>query len=134
MAKSNSPIRLDAELMNQAKLAGAVNRRSQAEQIEYWASIGRSVAKLIDPETLVRIKSGVTSIALEDRNNGPVDPDDVFQTMSLEQSSGSLKEKLTTSSVRYQASDTHSGFLEQIDSKGNVVVGSFVNGTFTPKA
>ena len=36
MAKAISPIRLQNELMESAKVVGALMHRSAAEQIEYW--------------------------------------------------------------------------------------------------
>ena len=130
MAKSNSPIRLDAALMSQAKLAAGLHKRSQAEQIEYWAVLGQSMTKLIDPDSLIRIKSGVTKIRLEDIENTSIDPDDVFNTLAGQRESGVLRSHVTTSKLAYRASESKAGYLEQIDSTGNVTVGHFENGHF----
>jgi hypothetical protein len=49
MAKAASPIRLQKELMQAAELTAKRFHRSTAEQIEYWADLGRSVSSTLDP-------------------------------------------------------------------------------------
>jgi hypothetical protein len=44
MAKAASPIRLQEELMQAAESTAKRFHRSTAEQIEYWADLGRSVS------------------------------------------------------------------------------------------
>jgi len=130
MAKSSSPIRLDQALMSQAKVAAGLHKRSQAEQIEYWATIGRSMSSLIDPDVLIRIKSGVTKIRLENTEVESIDVEDVFNSLDIQRDSGSLSEHITSSKVAYRASEIKAGFLEQIDAKGNIAFGHFENGQF----
>jgi hypothetical protein len=43
MANSTTPIRLDAELLETAKLAGRRQSRSAAQQIAHWARVGREI-------------------------------------------------------------------------------------------
>ena len=43
MANSTTPIRLDAELLETAKLAGRRQSRSAAQQIAHWARVGREL-------------------------------------------------------------------------------------------
>lgn len=43
MANSSTPIRLDAELLETAKLVGARQSRSAAQQIAHWARVGREI-------------------------------------------------------------------------------------------
>ena len=59
MPKAASPVRLQQELMQAAALSGGRFHRSTAEQIEYWAEIGRQVANLLDPDTLLAIAAGL---------------------------------------------------------------------------
>ena len=58
MPKANSPIRLQAELMQAAALSGKRNHRSTAEQIEYWADMGRRVASFVDPDAFFLCNRG----------------------------------------------------------------------------
>jgi len=132
MAKSASPIRLEKSLMSTAKVSASLNKRSVAEQIEYWAEIGRSVDKVIDPETIIKIKSGLSKLNIDDTQDAPVDADLVFAELESDRNSGELTNVIIKSTYRYQASETHHGFLDQIDALGKVVCGHFVNGLFEP--
>jgi len=105
MAKAISPVRLQDDLMQAAKLTGDRFHCSTAEQIEYWADIGRKVSKVLDP-------------------------DDVFNFLETQRQQGALTQSLTSSVIKYQSSLVHPGYLERIDQKGNVSVGQFENGEF----
>ncbi|KZY30377.1 MULTISPECIES: hypothetical protein [unclassified Oleiphilus] len=130
MAKSNSPIRLESELMKQAKLSGELNKRSVAEQIEYWAEIGRGVSGVVDPETLIKVNSGLAKINVEETHNVDIDADDIFSNLEQQRDSGSLMRNITTTNYAFQASSTDKGMLERIDQQGNVTTGYFENGVF----
>lgn len=132
MAKAHSPLRLDASLVEQAKLSGKHLHRSTAEQIEYWADIGRSVSKIITPETLLQLYAGLVKVKIEPVAGQTVDPDDLFNTLEEDRVSGCFQDSITSSVLRYQASAVHLGMLEQIDSDGKVSVGQFENGQFKP--
>ncbi|MGQ0743153.1 MAG: TA system antitoxin ParD family protein [Acidimicrobiales bacterium] len=43
MANSSTPIRVDAELLDAAKLVGRRQSRSAAQQIAHWARVGREI-------------------------------------------------------------------------------------------
>lgn len=132
MAKAASPVRLQQELMQAATVAGERQHRSAAEQIEYWASIGRSVGGQVDPDSLLEITSGLARLKVEPLFAPTVDPDEVFASLERDRASGSLASSVTSSSVRYQASINHPGQLEQISADGQIVVGQFSDGVFTP--
>lgn len=132
MAKAASPIRLQDELMKAATVAGERQHRSAAEQIEYWASIGRSVGDLIDPDKLLAIVTGLARINVEPVTASPIDPEEVFAALQRDRDAGTLASSVSSSPVRYQVSSTHPGQLEQIGADGQVLVGQFSNGVFTP--
>lgn len=132
MAKAVSPIRLQADLMEAAALTGKRSHRSGAEQIEYWASIGRSVGKVLDPDALLAITTGLARVKVEPVIAGPIDPDHVFAALERDRKSGALEQSVSESRVRYQVSDSHPGQLEQIDSDGKITTGQFNQGVFTP--
>ena len=73
MPKAASPVRLQEELMESARVSGSVQHRSAAEQIEYWADIGRKVSKTIDPETLLAVEAGLVRIVVEQIQSEAVD-------------------------------------------------------------
>lgn len=130
MAKAVSPIRLQKEFMSAAELTGKRFHRSTAEQIEYWAEMGRTVSALLDPDDLAAIAAGVAKLELVPIYGKPVDPASVFQTLEDERAAGSLAPRVTSSPVSYQASIEQPGCLEQIDRKGQIRIGKFIDGEF----
>ena len=130
MAKALSPVRLQDDLMKAAKLTGERFHRSTAEQIEYWADIGRKVSTVLDPDALISIATGLTQVKVEPIYGKPIDPDEVFNLLETQRQQGSLTQVVTSGAIKYQSSLTHPGYLEQIDQEGNVLVGQFKNGEF----
>jgi hypothetical protein len=130
MAKSASPIRLQEELMQSAKLTAKRFHRSTAEQIEYWASLGRRVALELDPDVLLSVTSGLAILKTEPVFNSPLEPENVFQSLEQDRKAGLLSDTVTSSAIRYQASKKYIGYLEQIDQDGNITTGQFENGHF----
>jgi len=130
MAKAASPIRLQKELMQAAEVTAKRYHRSTAEQVEYWADLGRSVSSTLNPDVLLSITSGLATIKTEPVFSVPIDADSVFQSLESDRKSGKLSSTLTTSSIRYQASITYPGYLERIDPDNNMTIGQFENGKF----
>lgn len=130
MAKASSPIRLQEELMQVAESTAKRYHRSTAEQIEYWADLGRSVSSSLNPDILLSVLSGLTVIKTEPVISSPIDPDNVFQSLETDRKSGILKNTVTNSALSYQASTKHQGYLEQIDPSGNITTGQFEKGRF----
>ena len=132
MPKAASPIRLQAELMQAAINAGQLQHRSAAEQIEYWAGIGRSLARIIDQDTLLEISAGLVRLKLEPVEPETIVPEEVFLDLEHDRRTGKLAASVTTNPVRYQTSTRHPGQLEQLLPDGRVIVGQFHDGVFTP--
>ena len=133
MTKSTSPIRLQAALLEAAQVSGAVQHRTAAEQIEYWAEIGRKVAKVIDPETLLAVKTGWARIIVESVLPADVDPDAIIASLEAGEHFGPMAAAIAKRSpIRYQACAANPDLLEQIDQTGKVVVGEYVDGKFQP--
>ncbi len=130
MAKANSPVRLQDDLMQAAKLTGERFHRSSAEQIEYWADIGRRVSAVLDPDILSSIAMGLTRVKVEPIYGVRINPDDVFKTLDIQREEGVLTQLVTGSSIKYQSSLKHPGYLEKIDQQGKVEVGRFNEGEF----
>lgn len=132
MAKAVSPVRLQQDLMEAAAIAAERMHRSAAEQVEYWASIGRSVSKVLDPDSLLEITVGLATLKVEPIEAPALKTEDVFASLEHDRESGALITSVTSSSVRYQASTAHPGQLEQLSPDGQVTVGQFRDGAFTP--
>ena len=133
MAKASSPVRLQDDLMQAASLTAKRFHRSAAEQIEYWAELGRSVSSTLDPDVLLSVASGLTKIKTEPVHSPSIDPTDVFDALERERQAGTLSKSVTQSAIKYQASTTHPGYLERLELNGTITVGMFENGQFTPK-
>ncbi len=133
MAKSN-PLRLELTLVDAADQASKLAHRSTAGQIEYWASLGRVLSRIATPEQLIAIQAGTAQLSIERIDAEPVDPDAVFAEVDRARESGRLAQDVTSSAVRYQASKTLPGYLEQVAPDGSVTVGTFSGGTFHPTA
>jgi len=130
MAKAVSPIRLQAELMQVAESTAKRFHRSTAEQIEYWADLGRSVSSHLDPDVLLSVASGLAVIKAEPVYSTPISHEAVFQTLEHDRKAGALSNSVTNSDVRYQASAKHPSYLEQIGKNGNITIGQFNQGVF----
>jgi hypothetical protein len=131
MAKAASPIRLQENLMRAAESTAKRFHRSTAEQIEYWADLGKTVASSLDPDILLSVSAGLSILKAEPVFSAPIDPDAVFQSLENEREEGVLQSTISTNSVKYQASTQHLGYLEQIDLNGTITIGRFDNGQFT---
>ena len=130
MAKSASPVRLQEDLMQAATLTGERFHRSAAEQVEYWASIGRRVSTLLDPDVLLSITAGLARLKVEPVYSEDINPETVFQTLESARQQGDLSQLVTGSTIKYQASASHPGYLERIDGNGVIALGQFEHGEF----
>ena len=130
--KSASPVRLQQELMQSATLAGARHHRSAAEQIEYWATLGRQVAGVLDPDKLLDVLSGLAALRVEPVSTAAVAPEQVFAALEQQRRSGQLGGAVSSAALRYQASTTQPGFLEEVASDGRRRLGQFRHGVFDP--
>jgi hypothetical protein len=132
MAKAASPVRLEKSLMEAATIAGQTMHRSAAEQIEYWADLGRKVSKVVNPDTLLEINAGLAQINIKKVKPVNVNPDSVFASLDQKRDSGALSEAIASGSVRYQSCQKTPGLLEQVQPDGTIIPGRFVNGKFIP--
>lgn len=130
MAKAASPVRLQKELMEAASRSGERLHRSAAEQVEYWADIGRTVDASVSPDSLLEVATGLARLKVERVVSVPVDPTAVFAALERDRNSGRLTQSIPGTGVRYQASQTILGALERIDAEGAITVGTFENGEF----
>lgn len=131
MAKATSPVHLQKTLIDAATLSGQQFHRSAAEQIEYWADLGRRMAGVLNPLELAELLAGISTLKLEPALCVPLDIDAVFAKMQYSRVCGELAAAVTTTYPRYQAAISHPGYLEQINADGTRTVGMFSNGVFS---
>jgi hypothetical protein len=118
--------------MESAALVGARHHRSAAEQIEYWAALGRQVARVLNPDSLLDVAAGLTRLRLEPVAAPIVAPEQVFAALDADRESGTLAQTVSTATFRYQASTSQPGYLDQIGPDGTRCVGTFRDGLFQP--
>ena len=53
---SSVALRIDSELVNQARSAGAVFDRPPTAQIEHWAKLGRVLDSILPGESIAKVK------------------------------------------------------------------------------
>ncbi len=129
---TSSPLRLDATLVRQAKATARLYKRSLPRQIEYWAELGRSVESMLTLEQLIAIREGLAIINVDHRETGPVSSDEVFRDIEQQRADEELSKRVSGTSTRYQASDSHPGRLERIAADGTRTTGVFEDGRFVP--
>lgn len=130
--KASSPVRLQNALMKAASTTAAINNRSAAEQIEYWASLGQQLASEITESSQLEIIAGTAKIQVVSVEAQAIDPDDVFGNLETLRNNQSLQNLTTQAQVQYRPCPNKPGYLEQIKPDGSIVIGQFQSGEFTP--
>lgn len=126
-----SPIRLNSALVAAAEREGTIQKRSVPKQIEFWAELGKSVARVMDLSDVFAIIQGLKKVKVEPVTSVAVDPRDVFNSLENKRKSGNLAEKVTSSAVYYEASLSQQGLLDRVNSDtGERETGQFHNGEF----
>lgn len=126
----SSPLRLDDKLVAAATAMGNLFKRSTPRQIEYWAELGRAVERELDAETVIALREGLAQLKVEPIRSAPVAPSEVFANLDAMRDSGALGASISSAKVRYQASTTAPGLLEQVHPDGRRVLGRFSQGQF----
>ena len=130
-----SPIRLSSALVAAAEKEGTIQKRSVPKQIEFWAELGKSVARVMDLSDVFAIIQGLKKVKVEPVTSVAVDPRDVFNSLENKRKSGNLAEKVTSSAVYYEASLSQQGLLDRVNSyTGERETGQFHNGEFKVQA
>ena len=126
-----SPIRLNSALVAAAEKEGTIQKRSVPKQIEFWAELGKAVARVMDLSDVFAIIQGLKKVKVEPVMSVAVDPSDVFNSLENKRKSGNLAEKVTSSAVYYEASLSQQGLLDKVNSyTGERETGHFHNGEF----
>ena len=128
----SSPLRLDYKLVEAAAAIGLLFKRTTPRQIEYWAELGRAVERELDAETVIALREGLAQLRVEPIKSAPISSADVFTHLAAASNSGALTASISAAPLRYQASHSAPGFLEQIHPDGKLIVGQFRNGQFIP--
>ncbi len=125
------PVRLDDHLVHDAEAEGACHKRSPPKQIEYWAEIGKAVARSSSSTDLLALMQGFAQVNVIPCPSVAVPPNDVFDALERDRAQGTLKNKVTKAKVWYEASQGRPGRLDRVHTDGTRETGHFRNGEFT---
>ncbi|MEN8180656.1 MAG: hypothetical protein ABFS39_18825 [Pseudomonadota bacterium] len=125
-------LRLNDDLVHEAETEAQIHKRSTPKQIEYWAQIGKAVARNASSSDLLALMQGFAQVQVNTRPSAPVDPDKVFAAVEQSRSDGSLHQAVSQARERYEASQTHPGLLDRVLPDGQRETGHFQNGEFVP--
>lgn len=117
----SQPVKLSDALVLDARLAGEVQERSIAGQVEFWAKLGRSMELLLDGQHVINLCRTVGATPLSELV-------DVVGT-----SAGREKLRAHLESEPYphfEAHPTQVGLLIRIEENGKRTVGRFINREF----
>ena len=126
------PIRLDDQLVRDAEAEAASHKRTPPKQIEYWAEIGKTVSRFASSNDLLALIQGVAEVTIIAPPSKPIAPSDVFNKLDQDRKQGTLSHKVTQATIRYEASKSQPGLLDQIETDGSRQTGRFHNGAFIP--
>jgi len=62
----SQPVKLSDGLVNEARVAGAVMQRSIAGQVEFWASLGMTMERLMNGAEAASVRSKSTALSLSE--------------------------------------------------------------------
>jgi hypothetical protein len=118
---SSVPLRIDSELVNHARSAGAVFDRSPTAQIEHWAKLGRVLDTVLSGESIAKVKQ-----------RGKVA--DLDQVVALSQTERGRKRALAMIAKHggptYESDPSAPDLLVERRADGSVRRGRFVNRQF----
>lgn len=118
---SSIPLRIDSELVNHARTAGAVFDRPPTAQIEHWAKLGRVLDHVLSGESVAKVKQ-----------RGKVA--DLAEVVALSQSEKGRKRALAMiakhAGPTYESDPAAPDLLIERRADGSVRRGRFVNRQF----
>ena len=124
----SSPMRLSPALIERE---GAIQKRSIPKQIEFWAELGKAVARVVDLADVYAIIQGIKGLKVEPVASAGVEPQEVFNAIENSRQSGDLADRVTSAAVYYEANPGRPGLLDRVDTAtGQRQTGQFQNGKF----
>ncbi len=125
-------LRLNEDLVHEAETEALIHKRSTPKQIEYWAQIGKAVARNASSSDLLALLQGFAQVQVNTRPSAPVNPNEVFAAVEQARTDGSLHQAVSQARERYEASQTHPGLLDRVLPDGHRETGHFRDGKFVP--
>lgn len=95
------PIRLNADLMRKAEQEAALEHRSVPRQIEYWASLGQLMSRMMTSDQRLALMQGLVTLRLEESRPTDLSMDSILQELESDRQSGRLPDRVSEAPVRY---------------------------------
>lgn len=117
------PIDLSDELVCDARLMAEASERSIANQIEFWAELGRALEPLLRGDRVIALRQSGAGRSLSE----------AVREVTSEQGQNRVHSYLLTRPYpRFEAVTGSPDLLRKIEADGSVIVGKFVNRVFEP--
>jgi ParD-like antitoxin of type II bacterial toxin-antitoxin system len=120
---SSVPLRIDSDLVNHARSAGALFDRPPTAQIEHWAKLGRVLDNILSGESAAKVKQRGNVVDLD-------------QVVALSQTEKGRKKALAMIAKHagpvYEADPKTPDLLVERRADGSVRRGRFSNRQFVP--
>ncbi len=128
----STAIRLSDDLVREAESEAMLYKRTTPKQLEYWAEIGKRVARGASSEDLLYLMEDLAEVKINPRQARPLDTDAVFAAVEQRRESGELARNVTKANWRYEASPEQPGLIDRIAANGVRQSGRFRDGEFVP--
>ncbi len=128
---STKSIRLNEQLITEAKRAGALQHRTAPNQVEFWATLGRMMSSILRMEDVLAIMQGLKKINIESIESTSVDSDSVFADLEADRANGFKNTPVTNAPFFFEVSLSTPGLLDKVNTEtGERETGKFENGNF----
>jgi hypothetical protein len=119
----SQPVKLSDNLVLDARLAGQIEERSIAGQVEFWARLGRTVELLLEGQQVLALCRGANVRPLSD----------CLESVDSDAGRRRVDSFLVSQPFpHYQPHPDRPGMLVRVDADGRRTVGRFVNRQFRP--
>ncbi len=119
----DQPVTISDDLIREASLMAEVSKRSLSAQIEFWASLGRSLEPLLRGEQVIALRRSSSARPLSEAVRD-VDTDAGRKRVKGYLDAGPFP--------HFEAVPDSPGLLRKIEADGTVTLGKFVNRVFEP--
>jgi hypothetical protein len=115
------PVKLSDDLVLEARLAAESRQRSIAGQVEYWASLGRSVERLFDGRQIAALQNAEPARSIGE----------LLEVVDTPKGREMFREFLASEPYpHYRSYPGGNGLLVRTEEDGSETVGRFVNRQF----
>lgn len=128
MTEHSSSIRLNANLVSSAAIVAKSANRSCAQQIEFWAELGKKLSGHLTEQEAVKFLSGQTNVVMKVQTTYSFDAKALAKTVQNDEALSD--DLLNNGHTLYSASPNGSDLLIASFPDGTVKEGHFKNGEF----